>query len=133
MVLGGLFVAALGLIAEGATRSTPTSLARARHGVTGHTPTSERYPVGAVPALGVSRTRHKCAECRGSQLGDESEASVFQQLEGHWALYQATGDAAHKETARARVETLRTHAPARFAASMVERVPLYRAILADAP
>ena len=64
--------------------------------------------------------------------GDEDTASVFEQLEGNWALYKATGDDAHKQTTRKHLEMLRTHAPAEFADSMVERVPLYREISADA-
>ncbi|MDH3591151.1 MAG: tetratricopeptide repeat protein, partial [Planctomycetota bacterium] len=78
------------------------------------------------------RARHGLAPRPDLAPGDETEASVLQRLQGHWELYLATGDAEHRDAARAHVETLRAHAPAEFAESMVRNVPLYRDVSAAA-
>ena len=56
-------------------------------------------------------------------------ASVCARTEGHWLLWCATKDPSHLEAARALVVHLCDHAPEDLRGSLVERVPLHRAIM----
>ena len=58
-----------------------------------------------------------------------SRASVRSRIEGHWLLWRATKDPGHPEAARALVVHLGDHAPEDLRDSLIEKVPLHRAIM----
>jgi len=60
--------------------------------------------------------------------GDMELLSLERRIEGCRAWYEATGEDRWRDAARARLETLVANAPEQYRASMVERVPLYRAV-----
>jgi tetratricopeptide (TPR) repeat protein len=84
----------------------------------------QRNHLWMVQAL---RAKHGLAP-RGEKVGPDA-ANVLEQLEGSWAFAEGTGDPEWRERARTLMQSILDEAPPEYRDSMVENVPLYRAIL----